>query len=135
MKKSDLSANEIELEVHRTKKELLAAVNRAIQHADASKAEHYANAFAALTGGKEPAREVPSSEEFVLRMDNYERDNLIALLHLIYNMTGGPPLATGDWAGQLYWKLDPEGYNIKKHHPNISPSSQLKALKDWLKNQ
>lgn len=69
--------------------------------------------------------------KFILEMDRYERDNLLALLHLIYAQAGGPPLGTGDWAGQLYWKLAEHGFDPHAHSPNASPVEQLKRLQQW----
>lgn len=72
-------------------------------------------------------------DEFTLKMDRYERDNLLALLHLIYIQKDGPPLANGDWAGQLYWKLAPEGFKESEHNPNVPPDMQAEIIKVWAK--
>ena len=77
--------------------------------------------------------EEAGEETFVLQMDRYERDNLLALLHLIFREKEGPPLANGDWAGQLYWKLAPEGYKESEHNPNIPPDMQVGIIKVWAK--
>ncbi len=70
----------------------------------------------------------------LLILDKYERDNLLALLHLIYQVPGGPNgLSTGDWSGQLYWKLADRGFDPELHSPNVSPTDQLARLKQWYK--
>ena len=73
-----------------------------------------------------------------LQLDDYERDNLLALLHLIYrgDTSGGPPLGilgTGDWAGQIYWKLAEHGFDPAIHTPNALPEQQIADLKAWWK--
>lgn len=81
-------------------------------------------------------RTVVSPESTVLVLDRYERDNLIALLRLIYGQEGGPTcLATGDWAGQIYWKLAERGFDPAIHKPNQSPEAMLEALLQWSKGQ
>lgn len=75
------------------------------------------------------------STTFTIELDRYERDNLLALLHMIYRGHGGPlsSLSTGDWAGQIYWKLDRLGFHEERHTPNISIAQQLEMLKTRLK--
>ncbi len=72
------------------------------------------------------------TDSTTLVLDRYERDNLLALLHLING--GGPSscLATGDWAGQIYWKLAERGFDPAVHTPNQSPAEMLEALVERL---
>lgn len=62
--------------------------------------------------------------EYTLNLNDYERDNLLQLLRLIMSSQG--PLSganTGDWVGQIRWKLkDEEGPG----RPNISDDIFLK---------
>jgi hypothetical protein len=70
--------------------------------------------------------------EYTIKLDEYERDNLLALLHMIYRGDGRGPLSclsTGDWAGQIYWKLDPKGFDETRHAPNVSIKEQLRRFK------
>ncbi len=79
------------------------------------------------------AREVaPDGRAIVL--GRYHVDNLIALLHCIY--VGDDPsypfvLADGDWAGELYWMLDPSGYDPARHRPNATPAERVARLRAW----
>lgn len=56
----------------------------------------------------------------VLVLDQYERDNLVAHLGLVHE--GWFPGNTGDWCGQIRWKIDPAGYS-----PQAPPSSSRKG--------
>jgi hypothetical protein len=60
-------------------------------------------------------------DEITLTLDTYERDNLLALLHAIFRLSALPTANTGDWLGQIYWKLAPRGFNPAVHKPNVSP--------------
>lgn len=67
-----------------------------------------------------------------LNLDKYERDNLLSLLHLIYRHPEGPfCLATGDWIGQLYWRLAEKGFQPELHTPNEYPEELLVMLLNW----
>jgi hypothetical protein len=83
-----------------------------------------------------PIRITTATEATVFVLDRYERDNLIALLRLIYGQEGGPScLATGDWAGQLYWKLAADGFDPAIHKPNVSPEQMLAMLLGWARER
>lgn len=74
------------------------------------------------------------NEDTTLVLDKYERDNLLALLHLCYCQPDGPPLGTGDWIGQIYWRLAPQGLDlVHSHNPNMDPADQLRNLLAWAK--
>ena len=71
---------------------------------------------------------VMTDDKTTLELDRYERDNLIALLKVIYGGYVGP-LDTGDWCGQIYWKLtDGKGFDPSRHAPNLSPEHQIKSV-------
>lgn len=80
---------------------------------------------------------VVAPESTVLVLDRYERDNLLALLKLIYATGGEGPscLATGDWAGQLYWKIAERGFDPAIHKPNWPPEKMLDALLVWARGK
>jgi hypothetical protein len=65
----------------------------------------------------------------VLVLDEYERDNLVAHLGLVHE--GWFPGNTGDWCGQIRWKIDPAGYGPDRHWPNETPERQIDALRYW----
>ena len=60
-----------------------------------------------------------SDELTTLILDRYQRDNLLALLHLVYRMREGAGLNTGDWCGEIYWMLARGGFDKNVHRPNI----------------
>ena len=66
-----------------------------------------------------------------IELSDYERDNLLALLHLCFRMPDGPPLHTGDWTAQVYYKLAAFGFDPAIHRPNAQPASQLEGLRQW----
>ena len=68
-----------------------------------------------------------------LELDDYERDNLLALLNLIYPYTadGVRCLDTGDWVGQIYWKLAPRGFDPAIHKPNAKREDMIASLREW----
>ena len=68
---------------------------------------------------------------FDLTLDRYERDNLVTLLHLVYQCKF--PGNNGDWVGQILWKLSKNGYDPAIHKPNLTPEQQIEALKYWSK--
>jgi hypothetical protein len=81
---------------------------------------------------------VAAPTSIVMVLDHYERDNLLALLDLVYcgQGGGGCPLGfldTGDWTGQIYWKLDQCGFDPSIHKPNASPIEQAKRFRDEIK--
>ena len=65
----------------------------------------------------------------LLVLDQYERDNLVAHLGLVHE--GWFPGNTGDWCGQIRWKISPNGYDPKKHQPNETPDQQIKSVRAW----
>ncbi len=65
----------------------------------------------------------------ILVLDAYERDNLVAHLGLVQE--GWFPGNTGDWCGQIRWKIDPEGYSQDRHKPNATPEQQIEAVRHW----
>ena len=69
----------------------------------------------------------------VLVLDEYERDNLVAHLGLVHD--GWFPGCTGDWCGQVRWKIDPEGYSPDRHRPNEAPERQIEAVRHWKPRQ
>lgn len=65
------------------------------------------------------------SDSFTLELNKYERDNLIALLKIVRSGKAGP-LDTGDWCGQIYFKLAGRGgFDPDEHVPNIPPDIQI----------
>lgn len=73
-----------------------------------------------------------SDISYILELNRYQRDNLLALLHVIY-ILHGVPLDTGDWIGEIYHMLAPYGYEGEDHHPNMVPKDQIKYLEEWAK--
>lgn len=69
----------------------------------------------------------------VLVLDAYERDNLVAHLGLVHE--GWFPGNTGDWCGQIRWKIDPAGYSPDRHKPNETPERQAEAVAHWKPRQ
>lgn len=63
-----------------------------------------------------------------ISLDKYQRDNLIALLHLI--VTKGVGLDNGDWVCEIYNQLAVDGYDPIKHHPNMTPAEMLKSIRE-----
>lgn len=73
---------------------------------------------------------VVDKDETVLVLSKYERDNLVALLRCINGEPFGPGvLANGDWAGQIYHRLAPHGYNANDHNPNQTPDAMVRSLR------
>jgi hypothetical protein len=75
-------------------------------------------------------------------LSKYHVDNLLSLLALIYcGVERGPHvLATGDWAGEIYWMLAPEGAKFETPgdwqtpglcRPNALPEEMLARLLAW----
>jgi hypothetical protein len=73
--------------------------------------------------------ELGSSFASVLVLNRYERDNLVAHLGLVQE--GWFPGNSGDWCGQIRWKIDPAGYDPDRHRPNETPEQQIEAVKHW----
>jgi hypothetical protein len=69
----------------------------------------------------------------MLVLDEYERDNLVAHLGLVHE--GWFPGNTGDWCGQIRWKIDPAGYGSDRHRPNETPERQIEAVQHWKPRQ
>jgi hypothetical protein len=60
------------------------------------------------------------SKDTTLRLDPYQRDNLLAALVAIGNLKGAPNLNTGDWVCQVAFKLGWEGDRTDWGSPNLS---------------
>lgn len=66
-----------------------------------------------------------------LVLDEYERSNLVALMHMVYTGALGP-LNTGDWCGQIYWKLtNGKGFDPEIHNPNLPIDMQLDDVRAY----
>lgn len=62
-----------------------------------------------------------------LSLDEYQRANLIALLHLI--ITKGVGLDNGDWVREIYRQLATDGYDPAKHRSNMTPAEMLRSIR------
>ena len=79
-------------------------------------------------------------EEWVLKLNPYQRDNLLWLLNACgypYTECVAPfPLAnTGDWLGEIAIMLDPGGdQRLKKgDQPNLTLDDLRRRIEDWKK--
>lgn len=57
-----------------------------------------------------------------LRLNDYQRDNLLQLLRLVMTLPELGALNTGDWVGELRWALNPDDANpaFGRGRPNVS---------------
>ena len=68
----------------------------------------------------------------MIELTDYERDNLLALLHIA--LRSGAPLHTGDWTAQVYYKLAKRGFDLEVHRPNTPPDVQVADLRLWARS-
>ena len=69
-------------------------------------------------------------ETFLLKLDKYQRDNLVALLKVTLGGKVGP-LDTGDWCAEIYYGLtEGKGFDPEIHSPNILPEHQIRYVED-----
>jgi len=64
-------------------------------------------------------------KQYTLTLDKYERDNLIWALDLIMRDRRANFFNTGDWSGQILWKLVPkfDDYGDPDYRPNLDKAA------------
>lgn len=82
----------------------------------------------------------PFTPEFVITLNRYQLDNLRWLLHLTGYREGERVepfhLAdSGDWLGELYWKLNDVAPDMENDAPNRKPGETAHYVKIWVVDQ
>jgi hypothetical protein len=62
-----------------------------------------------------------------IKLNDYQRDNLLWLLDLIRCGHTEAGLNTGDWVGEIEWLLAEKGFDPSVHKPNSSVEEFLTA--------
>lgn len=59
-------------------------------------------------------------EEWMLKLDKYQRDNLLMLLQAVHEIEPFTAANNGDWVGEITWMISDSGKLEKGDHPNAS---------------
>jgi hypothetical protein len=84
-----------------------------------------------LCGDCHPGEPCAADSDTVLRLNSYQRDNLLALL-LVLNETR-LPVNTGDWFGELAWMLSPQGFSTDPAtlRANVPHDEWCARVREW----